>query len=336
MKVNQCLRWIGACIDASASVVSRLPLAKRVIPAGVRQRIWTLRHALNVYPPRGWVQFGKLRTVTPVSRLFGYDRGLPVDRYFIEGFLSANETDIKGRVLEVADSTYTRQFGGQRVTEKEVLHVCAGNPKATIVADLTSGDTLPSNSFDCIILTQTLQFIYELRPAVQTLHRILKPGGVLLLTVPGISQISRYDMERWGDHWRFTTLSAQKLFQEVFSPADIRTLSYGNVLAANALLHGLAAEDLRRDELEYHDPDYELLVAVRAVKPRRREHTQRAGMLPDNRPSLSCFLPFVDAANYIPRALAAESELSLNEFYFGGEAAVLFLLLFLVRMAIDR
>ena len=105
-----------------------------------------------------------------------------------------------------------------------------------------------------------------MRAAIVALHRILKPGGVLLATFPCISQISRYDMDRWGEYWRFTTRSAQRLFEEAFLPTNVSVESYGNVLAANALLHGLAAEELRHQELDHQDPDYQLLITVRAVK----------------------------------------------------------------------
>ncbi|MDT7947006.1 MAG: methyltransferase domain-containing protein [Thermoflexus sp.] len=171
-------------------------------------------------------------------------------------------------MLEIGDDTYTRRFGGDRVARSDVLHVQEGNPKATIVADLTCADSIPSDTFDCIIFTQTLHVIYDVRAAIRHLHRILKPGGVLLATFPGISQINRYDMDRWGDYWRFTTLSARRLFEEVFPPGNVTVRAYGNVLAAVAFLHGLSAEELRREELDYHDPDYELIITVRAVKPR--------------------------------------------------------------------
>jgi SAM-dependent methyltransferase len=212
------------------------------------------------------VRFGTLRTVTPTSRVFGFDRGLPIDRYYIERFLAQHSPDIQGRVLEVADNTYTRQFGGSRVVVSDVLFATAGHPQATIVGDLSRGDGLPSDAFDCIILTQTLQFLYDVRASAQHLYRMLKPGGVLLATVPGISQISRYDMDRWGEFWRFTSMSARRLFEEV-APMDIRVETHGNVLAAVAFLHGLATEELREDELNAVDPDYELLIAIRVEKP---------------------------------------------------------------------
>lgn len=146
-----------------------------------------------------------------------------------------------------------------------MLHVEAGHPQVTIVADLTRGEQLPSNTYDCILLTQTLPVLFELRAALQTVYRILKPGGVLLLTAPGISKISRYDEERWGYYWGFTSLSARKLVAECFPPERVEVSAHGNVLVAIAFLHGLAAGELTLAELHYDDPEYEVNIAVRAT-----------------------------------------------------------------------
>lgn len=244
-------------------------IARTVLPAQVRTRLWAYLRRLNHWPPVGRVRFGSLRRLKPVSRIFGLDRGHSITRYYIEQFLSAHGSDIRGHVLEIGDATYTRKFGGVRVTKSDVLHVIEGNPKATIVADLTDDNLSLAETFDCIICTQTLQFIYDVRAAVRSLHRILAPGGVLLATSHGISQISRYDMERWGEYWRFTTLSVRRLFEE-FWPADcVSVEAHGNVLAAIAYLHGLAAEELKPYELDFQDTDYQLLITVRAIKPGR-------------------------------------------------------------------
>jgi ubiquinone/menaquinone biosynthesis C-methylase UbiE len=148
-----------------------------------------------------------------------------------------------------------------------VLHVAEQKPNVTIIANLESGDGLPSDRFDCIILTQTLQFIFDVPAVLRTAYRILKPNGITLVTVPGICQISRYDMDRWGDYWSFTTLSMQRLFEQCFPKENIEISAYGNVLSSIAFLQGLASEELSRKELEYNDPDYELLITVRAWKP---------------------------------------------------------------------
>lgn len=202
----------------------------------------------------------------PVSRLFGFDRGTPIDRYYIEGFLCAHASDVRGRVLEVGDAAYIRRFGGDRVTRSDVLHATPGNGKATIVGDLETGRDVPDAAFDCIILTQVLPFVFDVGGAVATCNRALVPGGVVLATVPGISQISRYDMDRWGDYWRFTTLSVRRLFEQSFPPAGITVAARGNVRAATAFLEGRAMEEVPREELDPDDPDYQVIITVRAQK----------------------------------------------------------------------
>ena len=235
-------------------------LAKWVLPPRVRRCL----SAWRTRPPA--VRWGGLRRLAPVARGF-FDRGRPVDRYYIEQFLEARSEDIRGTVLEVADAAYTRRYGGARVTRSDVLHAVAGNPEATIVGDLASGENIPIECYDCIILTQTLLHIFNVRAAVQNAHRALKPGGVLLVTVPGISQICRPDYDLWGDYWRFTTLSLGRLLGDVFGdPRNIRVESYGNVLMALAFLNNLAVHEFRPEELNYRDPDYELLITARAVK----------------------------------------------------------------------
>ena len=234
------------------------------LPARLRRWLRALRR-LGRRPPVGRVNLGSLRRVTPISREFGFDRGLPIDRYYIEGFIERQAEDIRGRVLEIGDDSYTRRYGGSRVEISDVLHVAEGNPRATIIADLTRADHVPSGAFDCVVFIQTLHLIYDVRSAIRTLHRVLKPGGVLLATFPGISQTEKG--YRWGDwHWAFTTQSARRLFEEAFPAGNLRIEAHGNVLAAISFLHGLAVEDVRPEELDYRDPNYEVLITLRAVK----------------------------------------------------------------------
>jgi glycosyltransferase involved in cell wall biosynthesis len=243
-------------------------LARRLLPDTVRARVGA--HLPGAGPKR--VRFGSLRRLQPVSRNFGWDRGgLPVDRYYIDDFLARHADDVSGRVLEVKDAAYTRRFGGDRVERSDVLHPVPGNPEATIVADLaeSNGSALPTDAFDCVILTQVLPFIPDVPAALRTVHRLLRPGGVVLATVPGISQIVRRDMDAWGDYWRFTSLSARRLFEEAFSDGAVEVEAFGNVLAATAFLYGLSSDELRPEERDHFDPDYEVLIAIRAVKETR-------------------------------------------------------------------
>jgi SAM-dependent methyltransferase len=216
--------------------------------------------------PVGGVSLGDLQRLAPLSRTFGFDRGLPIDRYYVERFLTENRPHVRGRVLEIGDRAYTLKFGGDRVSRSDVLTWPHRTPESTFVSDLTHGEGVPDAAFDCVILPQTLHLIFDLAAAIATLHRILKPGGTLLMTVPGtISQIER---GAWRDlwYWGFTRLSLEKLFAGAFYSANVRIVEYGNVLASVGFLEGLAAQELRTSDLDHRDEQYPLLIGLRATR----------------------------------------------------------------------
>jgi SAM-dependent methyltransferase len=211
---------------------------------------------------RGPVWLGSLGSTEPFGAAWGYDRGTPVDRWYIERFLAEQRADISGRVLEVKDSAYTDRFG-HGVTDCAVLDVDPGNPRATHVGDLADGAGLPDAAFDCFVMTQTLQFIFDVRAALAHAHRILRPGGVLLATVPVVSRICEPPLT---DCWRFTPMSLERLLDEAFGTGAATVQGRGNVLAQVGFLEGLAAEDLTPDELAVDDARFPLVVCARAVR----------------------------------------------------------------------
>ena len=230
-------------------------LLQRLLPEH-RKRLSQRFHRLS---RPAWL--GTLRRTDPLSDHWGFDRGTPVDRYYIERFLEAHRQDIRGHVLEVQDTAYTDRYGAA-VERRDVLDIDPTNPMASIVADLAAADSIPSDTFDCFVLTQTLLLIYDLRSAISHAHRILRPGGVLLVTVPAVSRVCRLKT----DYWRFTVASCSALFGEVFGPDQITVQSHGNVLTAVAFLAGMAREELSSSELDTHDEYIPLVITVRAVK----------------------------------------------------------------------
>jgi SAM-dependent methyltransferase len=239
--------------------------SRRYVPQSIRVRLRPLRARYTAWRGSRPPALGDLRRVTPIDPNWGFERGTPIDRVYVEEFVGSHADDIRGRVLEIAAPDYTRRFG-RGVEQVDILMATEGNPQATIVGDLTDAPQIPSDSFDCAIVTQTLQFVYDVRAALATLHRILAPGGVLLATVPGITRLSPPEDEQFGEWWHYTARSAKRLAEEAFGPGNVEVRSYGNVLSAAGFLYGLADSDLKPDELEAHDRLYEVIVGVRASK----------------------------------------------------------------------
>lgn len=243
---------------------------KRAIPA--RLRSWLSRKRFEFGRNMLWADrltdFSSLRRTTPYRPNFGWNRGQCIDRYYIDEFLSAHVADIRGRILEVGDPEYARKFGADRVTQIDVIDLDPNNSRARIHDDLCSAASIADDTYDCILCPQTLLVIYDFRAAIRTMHRILKPGGVLLATTPGIAQICPRPMIGGigRDYWRFTDLSARQAFADVFGDSNVQVQTYGNALTAVALLHGLVTQEFTPDELDYHDPDYQVTIAIRSSK----------------------------------------------------------------------
>lgn len=260
-------------INGNQSVVAAFKkltkkLISTVLPVQYRYMLLSKLQGERYKPQVGWVNFGELRRLNPVSNEWGAERGLAIDRYYIEQFLDAHSSDVRGTVLEVADNYYTNKYGKDRVSKSDILYLEKGaNPHTTIAADITNAPQIGSNTYDCIVFTQTLQLVYDFHSAIRTLHRILKPGGVILATVAGISQTTE-DLP-WDRNWcwGFTSVSARKIFEEEFPKENVTVQGYGNVLVAASFLYGLSTDDLKKNELDYYDRNYEIVLSIRAVKP---------------------------------------------------------------------
>jgi SAM-dependent methyltransferase len=189
---------------------------------------------------------------------------VPVDRYYISEFIAENCADIQGHVVEVGDRHYTRRFGGGKVTVSDVL-MPRQDRSVTIEADLRNAPQVADGSFDCVIATQVLECIDEFHLATSTIYRILKPGGVALVTLPSIQRLD--NPHEWPLLWGFSDGAAKFMFERHFGEGNSAIRAYGNILSATAFLYGLAAHELTYEELNHRDPDYQVIVGVRARKP---------------------------------------------------------------------
>jgi len=193
---------------------------------------------------------------------------MPIDRFYIEDFLRFNRETIRGIVFEVGDNQYTKKFGTDLVRQSLIIGPSDSKVSNSSIRNinLESGEGVSEGICDCLILTQVLPFIFDVREAVKNSYRLLRSGGVILATMGGISQISRYDMDRWGDYWRFTDASARKIFGEVFGEVNVSVRTYGNVATAKAFLDGRCGEEFSTEILFHHDLDYQVSICVYAIK----------------------------------------------------------------------
>ena len=234
------------------------------VPERVRQQVNDVRAERRRSKWRKPRDLGDLRRTSPFST-WGESRGGPIDRYYVEQFLARHATDIQGRVLEVAGDEYVSRFG-TAVRHADILDIKEDNPRATFVGDIAEAPGVPDDAFDCVLVTQLLPFVYDVQAALRTAHRILVPGGVLLVTTPGICRIAPVEAEIFGHWWNLTSMSLGRITEEAFGVGNVEVETFGNVLAAAAFLYGLGPFDITPDELAVHDPAFEVTVAARAVK----------------------------------------------------------------------
>lgn len=203
--------------------------------------------------------------VKPASLIFGFDRGTPVDRYYLNSYLKIKSQYIVGSVAEIGDNDLSLKYGNKDIKSTVLVYGKAmGNNQ--ISCDLTRHETLPTEEFDTFICTQTLNFVYDFEKALEGIVKTIKPGGSLLLSVAGLSQISEYDMNRWGDYWRFTSLTVEKLLSKYFKKDSFEVVSFGNAYTASGFLYGVSAEEISSSKLKYQDKNYQIIICAHAVK----------------------------------------------------------------------
>lgn len=202
------------------------------------------------------------RSAKPISTMYGFDRGTPVDRYYIENFLEENKDCIEGACLEITDNKYTMKYGGNKVTRSDALDINKNNKEANIYGDLRNLDNIKNDTYDCLIITQTYVMIDDYEAAIRESLRVLKSGGTLLVTMPCLSPVWNIK----NHFWRFTGASAEYVFGKYVEKKNLIVKTYGNALSGQAFWVGMSQKDLSKDEIDYNDPYFPVIVAIKATK----------------------------------------------------------------------
>jgi hypothetical protein len=234
----------------------------KVAIAGRHWRSWPLIRHFRA------LQFRRLK---PFDN--GRSSGTPVIRYYWFQFLEKHRADLRGRGLEVGETTTIRRYGGQALTQADAIDLTAHSPEVKVVADLSRADHVPGNAYDCFINQFTTAVIYDLDAALYHAVRLLKPGGVLLINFWCVD----YYLYRGLDmgtgaplymYWWFTPIQVENLLRRLaLTEADYQLEIYGNLLTRMAFLLNLPAHELTPHELDHVDPGQPLLICARIVKP---------------------------------------------------------------------
>lgn len=252
-------QWLADSFKNIKGIVKPLRDLKRLLPDSIKQPAKQAMKPLVMLKTR-------VELLTVGTQPLAQDwckRGINAHRIYLEQFLYSFISDIKGHCLEFQEDSYTSRFGSNNITKLDILNKEIDNPNSTIVADLTQPNNIPSSTFDCIICTYVLHIVPEPDKMVVELHRILKPGGVLLLAVPDIT----VNYSVYNELWRFTRKGLHSLLAKCFKAEYITVQTYGNSLIAAGELRGMAAVDFAPAQLNYNDPRFAVIVCARAVKP---------------------------------------------------------------------
>ena len=210
----------------------------------------------------GLPRWGNLRRTTPFSATYGFERGTPIDRYYLDQFLSAHRDRITGDVLEVQTSGYTVRFGGG-VTRADTFDIVPLFHPTYLCDFAHCEDVIPSHAYDCLLLPNTLPHLRELDRALTQAARIVRPGGTILASAAGLLPLTG-DVP---DYWRLSPDGWRDRLATAWPDGQISVSQHGNCLSAAAAMMGLAVEELTEAELDVQDPRYPVLTTIAYRKP---------------------------------------------------------------------
>ena len=170
----------AAAVAGVAGSVARRAPPHRPAAAGAARATAILPPA-DRRPPVGRVRFGDLRRVTPISprlRLRSRPAGRSLLHREVPGPARLRDRRPRPRDRRRQLHAPVRRRPGDarrhpaRPRRQPARHVRRRSHRRRRCC--------PENTFDCIVLTQTLHLIYDVRLAIERLRRALAPGGVLL------------------------------------------------------------------------------------------------------------------------------------------------------------
>jgi SAM-dependent methyltransferase len=210
-------------------------------------------------PPIGQVAFGDFVRNAPFCPNYGFSRGTPIDRFFLDCFITKIRDEVVGDVLEIGGVQENRvRYRLQHASSYRTMDIELF-PGVDFAGDAHDPAASPASSFDCILLFNVLEHCKEPSIVVENVHRWLRAGGKAFCLVPNAQRVHRDPR----DYWRIMPDALEYLFRN-FASAEVFT--YGNLITTIAALSGLGAEELSSEDLVEVNSMYPVVSCVTAHK----------------------------------------------------------------------
>jgi hypothetical protein len=202
-------------------------------------------------------RWGNLRRTKPFSSSYGFERGQPIDRYYLHRFLSAHRDLIAGDVLEIQGTSYTERFG-RDLTRADSFDIEARYEPTYICDFAHCGAVIPDDAYDCLLLPNALPHFRELDRCLAHALRVVRPAGIILASAAGLLPLTGDA----PDYWRMTPHGWREMLGAAWPGATLEVAGHGNCLSAVGAQLGLALEELTEAELDVHDPRFPVLTTM--------------------------------------------------------------------------
>jgi SAM-dependent methyltransferase len=210
-------------------------------------------------PSRGKVNWGSLGAYVPISTGFGFERGTPIDRYYLNRFIEEVRSQVRGVVIEIGGSLNNRTvYNFVNAREYHAMDLIQ-RPDVDIVGNAEDPAAFPASSIDSVIAFNVLEHCREPWVVIDNALLWLKPGGALFCMVPNAQRIHKMP----GDYWRPLPQAVSWMLRR-FSTHQLRV--YGNPIALVASFMGIASEEVPRRDLDFFNPDYPVATCAVAIK----------------------------------------------------------------------
>lgn len=226
---------------------------------GFTQLVKLLNEIGLLSPAIGEVDWGDFKRKVPICHACGFTRGTPIDRYYLSKFVAEIQDQVVGNVLEVGGVPKDKEFYdfSQR-PEYRVLNLEPG-PGVDLVGDVHNPALIAPDSLDSVVIFNVLEHCYAPWEAVQNIHRWLKVGGKCFCLVPNAQRLH----DRPADYWRPLPDGISLLFKNF---AKRKLSVYGNPMSVVGIFHGIATEEMTKEDLDAVHPDYPVITCIVAEK----------------------------------------------------------------------